>query len=136
MADLHERPVDAGTATGDRLPGLESLHRRYGDAALATIREALTLLAEANLLRIERGSNAVVIVSDDDEDLVDPFAELRLANVALREALDNLDSVLQATARTRRDALLAAADDLEAVGGRMDVRAVPAWLRARAASRV
>ena len=138
-ADLRDRRLGTEFVVGDRLPGITELARQYDDVALNTVRNAVTLLAEQQLLRIEHGIGTFVTALPDRSP-GGPLAELRRAHDALGQALDDTlrqvsTQVADEAARTRRDTLTAAADDLEAMHPPLDIAAVPAWLRERAGRR-
>ncbi|MCD2190997.1 GntR family transcriptional regulator [Actinomycetospora soli] len=138
-ADLRDRRLGTEFTVGDRLPGITELARQYDDVALNTVRNAVTLLAEQQLLRIEHGVGTFVTALPDRSP-AGPLAELRRTLDALGQALDDAVAHVSAqvadeAARARHEALAAAADDLEAMDPPMDIAAVPAWLRERAAHR-
>ncbi|MCD2191374.1 GntR family transcriptional regulator [Actinomycetospora soli] len=138
-ADLRDRRLGTEFAVGDRLPGITELARQYDDVALNTARNAVTLLAEQQLLRIEHGVGTFVTALPE-RGPAGPLAELRRSHDALGQALDDAVAHVSAqvadeVARARHDTLVAAADDLEAMDPPMDIAAVPAWLRERAARR-
>ena len=134
-ADLRDRRLGSEFLVGDRLPGISELRGQYSNAALNTIRAAVALLAQEKLLRVERGVGTFVVALPDEDELGDPLTELRDASTLLSQALDNLEHALNDLGRAGRQVLLSAADDLEAMDPPLDITAVPAWLRERAAHR-